>query len=288
MTAVDGFDDLAQRLAIALRDRADATRAMPDVEAMRRVLEAAAAKRASAGARHSPRVLAAAAFSLVVLGGIGLVAGTANGDPAAIFVADESLVAEARGAPSSTTTTTAVPIVTVAPSTTVEPMRPTAPPPTIATPPSTTLLSVAAVSNDLQPAPTTTLPPPTTTLPPPTTLPAPAPTAPPPTTTKVPRTTTTTTVASPTTTAQSFAFTMTQKWKTSSASPPFEEFSGTAQPGATITITSSYGGGTTVVGPTGAWALRVEFPNAPLNTQFTGKVKTAQGQKTFTFNRTTV
>ena len=80
---------------------------------------------------------------------------------------------------------------------------------------------------------------------------------------------------------------MTQKWKTSSASPPFEEFSGTALPGATITITSSYGGGTTVVGPTGAWALRVEFPNAPLDTQFTGKVKTAQGQKTFTFKRTT-
>ena len=287
MTAVDGFDDLAQRLAVALRDRADATRAMPDVEAMRRALEAASAKPGSTGARHSPRVLAAAAFSLVVLGGIGLVAGTANGNPAATFVADESLVAEARGAPPSMTTTTEAPIVTVASSTTVEPMRPTAPPPTIATPPSSTVLAVAAVSNDLQPAPTTTLPSPTTTLPPPTTVPAPAPTAPPPTTTKVPRTTTTTTVVPPTTTAQSFAFTMTQKWKTSSASPPFEEFSGTARPGATITITSSYGGGTTVVGPTGAWALRVEFPNAPLDTPFTGKVKTAQGQKTFTFKRTT-
>jgi hypothetical protein len=78
---------------------------------------------------------------------------------------------------------------------------------------------------------------------------------------------------------------MKQKWKTSSTAPPFEEFSGTAAPGATITITSAYGGGTTTVDPAGSWSLRVEFPNAPLNVAFTGKVKTAQGQKSFTFKR---
>lgn len=37
----------------------------------------------------------------------------------------------------------------------------------------------------------------------------------------------------------------------------------------------------------GAWARRVEFAMAPAGTAFTGKVKTAQGQKNFMFKRTT-
>ena len=300
MTPIDDFDDLAQRLAVALRDHADETRAMPDLDAMRRLLQAAMAGATTngGGARPSPRVLAAAACSLLVLGGLGLVAATGGrGESASTFVEDETLVAEARRSSMPPATFVEVPAttgVTPPPESTATTVAPSAPSTTVAAAPVSAVLTVAAVSNDLQPAPTTTRPPPTTAsaLPapsvPPTTVPAKSPAVKPPstTTTKPPPSSTTTTIASPTTTVSPFAFTMTQKWKTSSASPPFEEFSGTAQPGATITITSSYGGGTTVVGATGAWALRVEFPTAPVGTAFTGRVKTAQGQKTFTFMRT--
>jgi hypothetical protein len=288
----DGFDAFAQRVAVALRDHADTARAMPDLDAMRAMLEAACAVAPVTGegrdrvvARPPTRVLAAAACSLLVLGGVAVVAATGGrGSAAPTLVADESLMAEARRAataPPGTTPATSVPapVITepdVAPTTTPAPS-------TTAVPPTTPLL-LAAVSNDLQPVPTTVPPP--VTAPPSTEPEPPAPEVPAPTTTVKPPKATTTTPVRTTTTVSPYAFTVKQRWKTSSATPPFEEFSGTAQPGATITITSVYGGGTTIVGPTGAWAARVEFPTAPVGTKFTGKVKTAQGQKSFTFTRT--
>ena len=282
MTTTDEFDELAQRLVIALRDHADDLRALPDVAEMRARLEASAVP----STRASRRVLAAVACSVLVLGA-GLAAarrgaGGGGGDEAATLVADESIVAAARpvtssGEPIETPTTTAA----VAP-------PPTEPPPPVApsAPPSSAEEVAAPARNELPVAPPTTSPPPATTE-----NPVPAATAPASTTSVAPPTTkpkpTTTTLKTTTTTTTTLVtpFTMTQKWKTSSASPPFEEFAGTAKPGATITITSSYGGGTTNVDPAGKWSLRVEFPNAPLSVSFTGKVATAQGQKSFTFKR---
>jgi hypothetical protein len=293
----DGFDALAQRLAVALRDHADATRALPDLDAMRATLEVAcrvapatSEVHAGSAARPPARVLAAAACSLLVLGGLGVVAARGDGGSGApTFVADESLLAEARRASAAvldiappSTATVPAPAPTVAE---VEVASSGAPvPSTTAVPPPTTSLIVVVVSNDLQIAPTTTeAPPPPVTAPPSTEPAPPTPEVPAPTTTATPPKPT---IVRTTTTASPYAFTVKQRWKTSSASPPFEEFSGTAQPGATITISSSYGGGTAVAGPTGAWAARVEFPTAPVGTKFTGKVKTAQGQKSFTFTRT--
>ena len=49
---------------------------------------------------------------------------------------------------------------------------------------------------------------------------------------------------------------------------------------------SSYGEAYGTVDPEGNWALRVEFPKAPVGKSFTVKVKTEQGYKEFTFVRT--
>jgi hypothetical protein len=90
-------------------------------------------------------------------------------------------------------------------------------------------------------------------------------------------TTTTTTVAE-------WKFTANQKYGSCSEPVPYDVFSGKAEPGTTVTITSPYGSGTAEVNDDGAWSVRVEFPEAPFNEQFTVKVKDHTGsKKTFPF-----
>lgn len=288
MTAPDaGYDARAQRLAIALRDHADAVRALPDVEAMRARLVALVVEDAAAapdggvdgagptGRRlAAPRHVVALACSALLLGGAGFA--FASGD------APESSAA----GPVAAMRTGPGPVPADA--------GPATPDPVIAAPPAPSSTSVSTVTgrsavaevrpatdvpagggNELAPVPPTAPPAPD----------APTPTAAPTTgrVTTTPRPTTTKPVATTTTLVR---FTMVQKWRTSSATPPFEELSGTADPGTTITVTSAYGSGTTTVDPTGRWAIRVAFPTAPVGTAFTGRVRTAtQGTKSFTFTR---
>ena len=82
MTQPDaGYDALVQRLAIALRDHADAVRALPDVEAMRARLAALVEADTDEGPdvvgpaaarRAAPRHVVALACSALFLGGAGL------------------------------------------------------------------------------------------------------------------------------------------------------------------------------------------------------------------------
>jgi hypothetical protein len=65
---------------------------------------------------------------------------------------------------------------------------------------------------------------------------------------------------------------------------PYDVFSGKAKPGTIVKVLSPYGGGTTEVNDDGAWSVRVEFPEAPFNEQFTVTVKDHTGlKKTFSF-----
>ena len=104
--------------------------------------------------------------------------------------------------------------------------------------------------------------------------------------------TTTTTVAPPTTTkapsapAATVAFTASQKYGSCGEAVPYDVFSGTANPGSTITISSSYGSGSTVADGNGHWSTTVEFPAAPRGETFTVTASGAGGSKTFSFTAT--
>ena len=51
---------------------------------------------------------------------------------------------------------------------------------------------------------------------------------------------------------------------------PFNEYWGKSTAGATITISSPYGGGQTTSNGEGKWAARIEFPGAPVGETFDG------------------
>lgn len=61
------------------------------------------------------------------------------------------------------------------------------------------------------------------------------------------------------------------------STPPFNEYWGTAAPGATITITSPYGDAVVSADAEGGWSARVEFPDAPLGETFTVRLSSSQG-----------
>ncbi len=66
--------------------------------------------------------------------------------------------------------------------------------------------------------------------------------------------------------------------------PPYDVFYGTAEPGATITITSAYGGGSTTANEDGAWEKHVTFPEAPYAVVFAVTVAdTAGNSRVFEF-----
>jgi hypothetical protein len=68
--------------------------------------------------------------------------------------------------------------------------------------------------------------------------------------------------------------------------PPFDVYSGSANPGSTVTISSPFGGGTARADEHGYWEETVHFQGAPLNETFSVTVSSAQGSATFDFTHT--
>lgn len=68
--------------------------------------------------------------------------------------------------------------------------------------------------------------------------------------------------------------------------PPYDVYWGTAPPGTPISIESEYGSGVTEANANGDWEIRVYFPEAPFEKEFTVKAKDDKGnKKTFGFIR---
>lgn len=89
-------------------------------------------------------------------------------------------------------------------------------------------------------------------------------------------TTTTTTTEAP---KEEIKFTAYNVHGVSEQNPPFDVYWGTAPPGTTIYIESDYGSGSTSANDNGDWEVRVYFPEAPVDKEFTVKVKDDKGQK---------
>lgn len=70
------------------------------------------------------------------------------------------------------------------------------------------------------------------------------------------------------------------------AAVPFDEFSGRSTTGATITISSPYGGGQATSNGDGTWAARIEFPNAPPGETFTITVTSSKSSAVYYFQLT--
>jgi hypothetical protein len=89
--------------------------------------------------------------------------------------------------------------------------------------------------------------------------------------TTVPTTTTAAPPSPPPTTAAAPAtFSASPRYGSCEEDPPYDEYSGIATPGATITITSPYSStAQTVADGSGNWFLRVEFPTSPVGSPFT-------------------
>ncbi len=108
-----------------------------------------------------------------------------------------------------------------------------------------------------------------------------APTSTPPTTSPPPAPTT------PTTTVPSSSFTASALYGSCAEDPPYDEYSGKATPGATITAVSPYSGSaSTVADASGDWWMRVEFPTAPLGQHFDVTVGDGISATTFDFVHT--
>jgi hypothetical protein len=87
-----------------------------------------------------------------------------------------------------------------------------------------------------------------------------------------PKETTTTTIAE-------WLFTANQQYGSCSEPIPYDVFSGKAQPGTIVNISSPHGSGIAEVNEDGAWSVRVEFPAAPYNEQFAVTAKDHTGSK---------
>ena len=84
-----------------------------------------------------------------------------------------------------------------------------------------------------------------------------------------------------TTTAAEWLFSAIQKYGSCSEPIPYDIFSGKAKPGTIVNVSSPYGSGAAEVNDNGVWSIRVEFPDAPFNEQFTVSVKDHTGSKKF-------
>jgi len=74
----------------------------------------------------------------------------------------------------------------------------------------------------------------------------------------------------PPSTAAPATFSASPRYGSCEEDPPYDEYSGIATPGATITITSPYSStAQTVADGSGHWFLRVEFPTSPVGSPFT-------------------
>lgn len=96
----------------------------------------------------------------------------------------------------------------------------------------------------------------------------------------VPETTTTTTTEPPKDPPkEEVEFTAHSVYGSCEESPPFDVYWGTAPPGTPIYVESEYGSGSTEANGNGDWELRVYFPEAPGDKEFTVKVKDNKGHK---------
>ena len=90
-------------------------------------------------------------------------------------------------------------------------------------------------------------------------------------------------VPEPTTTTKApvedYEFTAHNVYGVCEESPPFDVYWGTAPPGTPIYVESDYGSGSTVANESGDWEVKVYFPEAPAEKEFTVKVKDDKGQK---------
>ena len=87
-----------------------------------------------------------------------------------------------------------------------------------------------------------------------------------------------------TTVPAEWVFTANQKYGSCSEPVPYDVFTGKAEPGTTVSVTSPHGSGTAAVDGEGNWSVRVEFKTAPYKVEFTVTVKDLAGvSKTFPF-----
>jgi hypothetical protein len=94
--------------------------------------------------------------------------------------------------------------------------------------------------------------------------------------------------APPTTTTNppAVGFTANAAFTECGAVPPYNDYSGTAPAGATISVSSAWGSGSTTAGSDGKWALSVTFPDAPVGQFFDVTVSSSSGGSyTFPFRR---
>lgn len=79
------------------------------------------------------------------------------------------------------------------------------------------------------------------------------------------------------------AFSASSAFGSCSDDPPYDVYSGTADPGSRITITSPFGGGSTTADEHGQWEKKVVFARSPVGETFTVTVSSPQGSETFSF-----
>lgn len=72
-----------------------------------------------------------------------------------------------------------------------------------------------------------------------------------------------------------------QKYGTCDAENPYEVLWGTATPSTVVTVSSPYGSGIAEVGKLGHWEMKIYFPTAPKNTEFSIEVTAANGSARF-------
>ena len=78
-------------------------------------------------------------------------------------------------------------------------------------------------------------------------------------------------------------------WGECSIDPPFDEYFGVGQPGSKVFVESEYGSGSTVIGESGEWYLKVVFPTAPPGQTFATTVSDQFGRsEIFEFTSTVV
>ena len=182
---------------------------------------------------------------------------------------DDAASEEAESAPEPTADEPQLVTVatSVAPSTTLAPGSPDhlTPPPTTAAPAETVATTAPPTTTTVPAAVVSTTVPPSTTA-------APTTTAPP------------TTTAAPTTTTTPALFTASARYGSCELDPPYDEYSGTAAPGATVTITSPYSTPVEVTADgSGSWAMTVFFPSAPANETFSVTFSDGTSVKTLDF-----
>ncbi len=78
---------------------------------------------------------------------------------------------------------------------------------------------------------------------------------------------------------EEIAFTAHSVYGSCEENPPYDVYWGTAPPGTPIYIESEFGGGVTEANADGGWEIKVFFPEAPFESEFTVKVRDDKGNK---------